>query len=167
MNLKDTKGFTLIELIMIIVVLSIAIPPLLLYFIQGVRDSSDAQLLTQSIFLAQDIIEEAKSKKWDENSPVPPGNYSTSLGSDGETRITYDDMDDYNNLNITPPQDSQGNPISGFNNFTQAATVCYVANTDLNTCIGGQSNYKKISVTVSAAGTNGPQAEIVTVMANY
>jgi len=47
------KGFTLIEVVMIIVILGIIMPGIMLYFITGVKDSAIPQKRTTAVFLAE------------------------------------------------------------------------------------------------------------------
>jgi type II secretory pathway pseudopilin PulG len=53
-------GFTLIELIMIIVITGIAILPIITMFIQGVRGTVDADVVATAYSLAREKMEETK-----------------------------------------------------------------------------------------------------------
>ncbi len=94
MKLKQNKGWTLIEVLMAIIVFSIAVFPLAKMFgdtLIALQHFSDISVATQ---LAQELMEEIKSKKWDENEPAdgsptppppsPPG--MTQIGIDGGTQ---------------------------------------------------------------------------------
>jgi MSHA pilin protein MshD len=167
---KNERGVTLLELVLIIVVLAIGLTGILGYFTQGVKDSSYAQNVSVASTLTQDLMEEIRSKCWDDTatSVAPCGGAVTPsiIGTDGgESRAGYDDIDDFNGLSNTPPKDSQGVSMAAFGIFTQSAAVCYVAAGDLNTCAGGTSNYKKITVTVSW-GSSGDQVQLVSVATN-
>jgi MSHA pilin protein MshD len=170
--LKKEKGMTLLEVILMILVLSVGLTGVLVYFVQGVRNSSNSQIATVANVLAQDLMEEIRSKCWDETSTTlaPCGGAVTAstIGADGgEARASYDDVDDFNGLSNTPPRDSQGNAMpAAFNDYTRSSSVCYVASSDLNTCAGGTSNYKKITVTVSW-GSVGDQVQLVGVATNH
>lgn len=59
-----TKGFTLIEVIIIIVLLGIAIPPLLLAISQGTKDSYRSELTTVASHLAQGQMERVTRVKF-------------------------------------------------------------------------------------------------------
>lgn len=158
----DKRGFTLIEVIMIIVVVSIAIPTLLIVLGQGARQGVNAELEISATNVAQALMEEIKSKNWDQNSPIPPGAYSI-LGIDGgETAgipSTYNDVDDYN----------AGAPAVtvGGVSYTRAVQVCYVPSTNLNdtSACNTTTDYKRIQVTVSNATLG--SVVLVTVMGNY
>ncbi|MBI5026526.1 MAG: prepilin-type N-terminal cleavage/methylation domain-containing protein [Nitrospirae bacterium] len=159
----NKKGFTLIELLLIIIIVAIALPTLLWVLGQGARQGVDAELRVIAANLAQGLMEEIKSKRWDENSPIPPGVYS-AIGPDGEARTactgtpsTFDDVDDYNGYSETCPW--------GGVSYTRDVQVCYVNTADLNACVAGPSDYKRIRVTVS--NTTIGSVELVTVVTNY
>ncbi len=176
------RGFTLIEIIMIIVIVSIAIPSLLIMVGQEAKFGVESELRVTAANVGQALMEEIKTKKWDQNSPIPPGTASTTLGPES---ATYDDVDDYNDLvpaslGTTPCTDTF--TVSGIA-FTRAVDVCYVSSGALNTCVdtapvagscnrtiaaGSQTDYKKITVTVTAPATNwGSDVVLTTVMTNY
>jgi len=164
----NKKGFTLIEVVMIIVILGIIMPGIMLYFITGVKDSAIPQKRTTAIFLAEALMEEIKSKRWDENSPIPPGAYTTPLTFEvGETRQIYDDVDDFNGLDNTNPVDSQGNSMTNYSGFRQQVSVCYVPSTnleDVSSCATA-TDYKRIEVTIT--DTTGETIRLISLMTNY
>jgi MSHA pilin protein MshD len=169
--IKGQKGFTLIELVLVITILGIAVSALMTYFVQGVGTSSQSQQRTVASTLAQALMEEIISKCWDETSttvsPCQGAVTPSTVGADGgEGRQLYDDVDDFNGMNNLPPQDSQGGSMTAYSGYSQQATVCYVDSSALNTCKGsGVSNYKKIVVDIVYGG--GEKAELVTMVANY
>ncbi len=143
---RDERGFTLVDLILVIIIVAIAIPPMLTLFIQAVSGSTFGVTVSRANALASTLREEIQSKKWDESAPPP----SLILGPEtGESRATYDDVDDFDGLDESPPRDSQGAILAGFTGFRQQVSVCYVANTDFDTCIGGPTMYKQVTVTVT------------------
>lgn len=162
---RDERGFTLIDLILVIIIVAIAIPPMLALFIQTVRGSTFGVTVTRANALASTLREEIQSKKWDENSPPPSLNLAPSLilgPETGESRAIFDDVDDFDGLDESPPRDSQGAILAGFTGFRQQVSVCYVANTDFDTCIGGPTMYKQVTVTVT--GPEGRATQLVTVI---
>jgi MSHA pilin protein MshD len=159
---RDQRGITLIDLIITIIIIAIAVPPMVGVFITNTRNSTFGVTMARANHLASNLLEEIRSKRWDENT----GAASATLGPDSETRATYDDVDDFHGLNETPPKDSLGTTMSGSTGFRQQVSVCYVANTDLNTCLGsGTSNYKKITVTVT--DPEGRATPLVTVISSF
>lgn len=177
---KNEQGFTLLELILCIVILAVGLTGVLSYFTQGMRNSSYAQNIAIATILAQDLMEEIKSKCWDQTattvSPCSGAVTPSAIGPDGvETRATYNDVDDFNGLSNSPPKNSQNvlmpNPYNNMtvNTFTQTVSVCYVAAGTLNTCIvsPGTSNFKRIAVTISWGSVTGDQVQLVSVVTNH
>lgn len=87
MNKKHTIGFTLIELVIFIVIVSVAVVGILSVMNTVVKSSADPMVRKQSIALADSILEEILLKQY-----VDPDGSET-----GETgRDNYDDVSDYN-----------------------------------------------------------------------
>jgi len=170
---RAQRGFTLIEVILVILVLSIGLTGVLTYVTQAAQDSAYAHNVSVATTLAQDLMEEIRSKCWDESAtatvPCAGAVAPSVIGADGgEGRAAYDDVDDYNSLPAggnTPPQNSQGLAMAAFPYFTQRAAVCYVASAALDTCIAGPTNYKRASVTIAWSATD--QVQLVSVFSNH
>lgn len=111
----SSKGLTIIELVVVIVVLGLAIPPLLTMWANVAWRSAASELLADSTFYAQQLMEEIKSKNFDENQS-PPWTSSASFGPDGaENYPDFDDVDDFNGR--------LDSPASG---FTRSVTIDYI-----------------------------------------
>ncbi len=103
--------------------------------------------------LAQELLDEARMRKWDRTSPVGGGAGSQSpLGfdnSDGETataKAAYNDVDDFNGWIETPPQNPDGTARGDLEGYVRTGAVIYVKD-DLSPSPGGQrSDYKKLTV---------------------
>lgn len=161
---------------MIIVIVAVAIPTLLLLLGQGARQGVNAELEIVATNVSQALMEEIRSKRWDENSPIPPGTASTTLGPDGEaTRNAYTDVDDFNDMDPTIGGCTDTVTVNGVT-YTRQAVICYVNSADLNTCVDTlgagctrtivtPTNYKKITVTVTNVTIG--SVELVTVVTNY
>jgi MSHA pilin protein MshD len=89
MNNTRQAGFTLIELVIFIVVVSVGVVGILSVMNFNVQHSADPFVRKQAAALADSIMEEILLKEY-----VDPDGIET-----GETgRDTYDDVDDYNGL---------------------------------------------------------------------
>lgn len=117
--INQQKGISLIELVIFIVILSVALTGITLIYINTTRHSADPMVRIRSIELAQSTLEEILLKSYDHNTPVgggcvqftansncpagaPPNptaaTEAVGLAADaGETRPTFNDVDDYNN----------------------------------------------------------------------
>lgn len=102
------RGFTLVELIMGIVVVSVAVVGVLLAMRTTVAKSADPMIAHQGIAIAEAYMEEILTK--------------TFAGCSGATRPTYDSVDCYN---ITPeqPTNQAGNPIAALADYTVSINI--------------------------------------------
>jgi MSHA pilin protein MshD len=92
MNSAKQKGFTLIELVMFIVVVSVGLAGILSVMNLNAQHSVDPMVRKQAAALADSIMEEILLKAYSD----PDG---TETGETG--RDTYDDVDDYNGKDQT------------------------------------------------------------------
>ena len=67
----------------------------------------------------------------------------------GETRATYDDVDDYNGLSETPPATRAGVALAGYAGWTRAVAVAYVSPAALAVS-STATTLKRVTVTVTA-----------------
>lgn len=114
------RGFSLIELIIFIVIISISFTAISLVYISTTRNSADPLIRIKSVELAQSMLEEILLKAYDDNTPLGGG--CVQMPNQGNTRCTsginasveldanlgaeegitnrlfFDDVDDYHNL---------------------------------------------------------------------
>lgn len=109
---RRQRGLTLVELVITIVVISIALYTSLQAFSYFAGRSADALNQTRMLDLAQLYLDEILAKRWDEATgsggvPVYVGCRITN-DDDGESRALFDDVDefddvdDYHNLSEQP-----------------------------------------------------------------
>ena len=115
-SLKVT-GVTLIEMVIFIVIVGVAVTGVTAVYINVSRSSAVPMVKMRSIELGQSMLEEILLKAYDESTPngggcvdfpagssrCVSGDTATSttvadFGTDGETRSSFDDVDDYHNL---------------------------------------------------------------------
>ncbi len=163
-------GFTLIEIVISIVIVSIALTTLILLTAKSTERSVDPLLQEQAIAIAQAYLEEIMQKDfcdpdWDPDSnpatvtdcPVdcPPLGGACSackamgVGWTTETRPNYDDVCDYVGTD-NPPLDQSGNPFAtGLGNYTVTVAVDDTVTANLNGLTGNNGLVVRIDVTVS------------------
>ena len=113
------KGFTLVELIVSIVIISIAVLGILSVYITTVTYSVDPMLDTQALMIGQAYLEEAALKSFND-----PDQVETNSCEAGETRATYDDIWDYNCVNdVGGAIDQYGSMITDLSGYTVNMTV--------------------------------------------
>jgi MSHA pilin protein MshD len=143
----------------------------------GLSRSADTLLEVRGVALAQAYLDEIMSKRFDEQSQangIPPCRAGAkpctlagSLGPDGETRATYDDVDDYHGLvegdgEPNPLRDAQGATRTGYENFHISITVRYInvggggaeENLAVASELNDQYDAKLVSVSVSHRSLN-------------
>ena len=153
-------GFTLIEVVMGIVVMSIALTFIAPLFFSDPGRSVRPIIEIRAAEFGQALMDEILSKKFDENTPVggvPACTACTAtMGADaGETtRADYDDVDDYNDYcNPQSLENVFGNEPDNFENFTMSVCVFYDDNYD--GLENGSVRAKLISIEISPpAGAN-------------
>ena len=129
-------GFTLIETIIVIVLVGAMMAGMTSLFMNNVGNSHRPFLRQRALAVANAFMDEIQHKRWNEATPVGGGCVQTvsnpclaglpaaGIGPDaGETRATYDDIDDYNGLSQSPPQDSSGTNMPGYSGYTAVVTV--------------------------------------------
>lgn len=107
------EGFTLIEVITTIVIISISATAILSVFSNTVRSSVNPMIQQQAISIAEAYMEEITLKPFSD----PDGTEA------GESRNTFDDVDDYNGLVDAGARDQNGNAIASLGDYTVTVSV--------------------------------------------
>lgn len=146
------SGATLVELVMTIVIISIAIAGVVGAFALIAGRSADPLNQTRAVELAQLYMDEIVSRKYDHNAPeggVPRygGSCSISTEEGSGNRSQFNDVDDYDGLVDSPPADAAGQ-LNGYTGFTvEVGVSCDASGLDLPT---GQA--KRIDLSITAPG---------------
>ncbi|WP_115720051.1 type IV pilus modification PilV family protein [Gallaecimonas mangrovi] len=154
------RGVTLIELIIGMVVLGIAITLITSSLLPLALNNTDPWHQVRAAELGQSLMNEILAKRYDENSPstqlrcgeTGAPACSSSLGPEsGETRDSYDDVDDYNGLVLTGTDianilNESLNSI--YSQYRVSVTVVY----DGNALGLSPDEAKRIDVTVTTPG---------------
>jgi MSHA pilin protein MshD len=101
-------GVNLIELLISIVIIAIACTGVLLVFAQTVRYSADPMIQTQALAIGEAYLDEILARPLND-----PGGGETGASEEGSPSIAtnrplLDDVQDYDGLSNTPPQDQSG-----------------------------------------------------------
>jgi len=181
---KRISGFTLVELIIGIVVLSISLAIISTLIIPAEEKSADQILQVKAAELAQSFLNDISSRAFDENSDMVGGlircgepvglNACTDAGklgpedgnggrdNKGETkRGLYNDVDDFNNYSekFTANDESLA---QGYNNFTIDVRVVYDG-----LSLGLPTNLEAKKITVSVTTPLGTKVQFATHKANF
>ncbi len=130
-------GVTLIELILSMVIISIAVTGVFSVMNLTVRHSADPVVEHQAIAIAEAYLEEIMLQAYTD----PNGTNA------GETRTSFDNVDDYNGLSDTGAHNQQGSLLGNLSSYNVAVAVADQA-------VSGLTG-KKVTVTVTGPGVSG------------
>lgn len=111
-------GATLVELVVSIVVISIGLAGVLLVMNRNVSSSGDPMVQHQAIAIAEAYLEEILAKDF-----TDPDGGETGGPEAGETRATFDDVNDYNGLIDNGARDQNNSAIAGLGGYTVTVSV--------------------------------------------
>jgi MSHA pilin protein MshD len=135
----SARGFTLIEIIVLIVVLSAALAGVLLVFQNTVRSSADPQVYKQALAIGEGLLDEILLSSYD------------PLAGTG-ARANFDDVDDYIGYNTagTGMKDINNNPVAGLGAYNVSnVSVTVVTLNDAGATLTPVTEAKLVTVTVT------------------
>ena len=133
---RHAAGFTLAELLLLIVVLGVALAGILLVINTTTTHSADPMVQKQAMAIAESMMEEVLVQ--------PFGIIGTAPGTkDQTTRTTFDDAQDYNGFQTNGIyRIEDGTPIAGLENYTVNVAV-------VTATVGGVAGALEVTVTVT------------------
>ena len=132
-RLRPSGGFTLPELVLLVVVLAVGSAGIFLAFKQSVMGSADPMVRKQAVAVAESLMEEIL---------VMP--YSTPAGAvAGTTRANFNSVGDWAGFATTGIQTIEGAAVPGLANYNVSVAVA-------TTALNGIAASKKVTVTVTA-----------------
>lgn len=154
--MRRQRGVNLIELIVAIVVISVATTGVLLVFTQTLRFSANPMIEQQATAIAEGYLDEILAR------PVDDPNGGETGGAEGEARANFDDVKDYSTIvGESPPRDANGNVLAGMNDYSVTVTIT----PDLNIGPAG-SEVAVARVEVRATHTSGTDITLTGFRAN-
>ena len=131
---RHQEGFTLVEVVIVIVLVGAMMAGMTALFMNNVGSSHRPYLRQKALAVANAFMDEIIRKQWNEASPLGggcvnagvscgSGPTAVAIGTDGESRSFYDDVDDYHGLTQSPPQDSAGVNMPGYSGYTVGVSV--------------------------------------------
>lgn len=140
---RRRAGFSLVEIVIALVVISVALTGTLSVMEQTLRSSADPMLMHQAIVVAETYLEEVSLQPYmdPDVDPVSGAVCPTAEAS----RALYDNICDYDGLSDSGAEDQTGAAISGLEAYTIDITIDDAAT--LNT-LSGSSEVLRIDVRV-------------------
>ena len=140
--MRHNRGFTFIESIVFIVVISIGLTGIMSLALNLNRHSVQPIIISQANFIAGSYMEEILGKTFDATTqaacPAPPA-----------ARIDFDDMCYYKNyFNKSQITDANGNTFPDLSGFTVTVSFVYPATFDNLTPVTAPSGVIQVNVTV-------------------
>lgn len=141
---QSNCGFTLIEMIVAILIISIAVVGVISAYVASVRGSGDAAVNKQLVAIAEGMMEEILLKPYAVNG-APPGNGPTSCGGAAD-RSAFDDVRDYAGYQTNGICDIGGNSVAGLGGYGVAVAITPAFP------LSGVADTLRITVTATASG---------------
>ncbi|MCK7471177.1 MAG: prepilin-type N-terminal cleavage/methylation domain-containing protein [Desulfomicrobium escambiense] len=146
---SENKGFSLIEVVITIVIVSIAVTGVITVFLTATQKGIDPVLEIKSVELGQALMDEIMLKRYDESTPEGGGRILDPTAIPGPesgetTRMDFDDIDDYHGYTdggTNPVLDQIGHPVPGYSGFQRTVEVGYFDTDHQPTAPG---NWKRI-----------------------
>jgi MSHA pilin protein MshD len=156
-GVSKQQGVTLVELVISIVIISIAMVAMMSSFSLSMSHSADPLWRNKALKLGQLYLDEILAKKYAELSPIgglpfveSSDSGCANLGPDGtETRATYDDVDDYHGITDSVPTSLTAPLDSSYDDYRIDITVA---------CDGDD-----VGALAEAGGDDNSHAKIITV----
>jgi MSHA pilin protein MshD len=146
MSARTARGFTLVEMIIAIVVVSVGIAGVLAAFSTTVKSSGDPMVRKQMLAVAEEMMEEILLKPY-AVSGVVPVNTTVGCGVAGAIRTAFDDVSDYHDYRTSSVCDIEGILVPGLASYAVQVSVTAAS---LGTPAAAAA--KRISVTVTTSG---------------
>lgn len=147
------RGATLVELVMAIVIISVAIAGVVGAFSLIAGRSADPLNQTRAIALAQFYMDEVLSRKYDDKTL--PGSVPKEVGCTIDTeesqREDFDDVDDYDDINGLAPENAEGGSLGAqYSDFRISISI---------NCAGAEvglppDEAKRIDITITDPSAN-------------
>lgn len=131
---NNQRGISLVELIMFIVIISVALAGVVLVVNTTNKNSADPLIHKQALTIAESLLEEIELKSF----TVMPGN----------TRTTFDDIFDYNALSASATYANSSVAVTGLEGYSVTAAV--VSGVTLPAVLAASA--AQITVTVTEPG---------------
>jgi MSHA pilin protein MshD len=145
--MKSVQGMSLVEMILTIVIISVAMVASLRSFSVLSGRSSDVMVQTRALDLAQLYLDEIMSHRFDEDTGVygtPTFTGACRITDDGENRDDYDDVDDFAEISNEAPALIDSSLAADYAGFTVSVDVACDDSIGVNT-----DGAKLVTVTIT------------------
>ncbi|MBI1195743.1 MAG: prepilin-type N-terminal cleavage/methylation domain-containing protein [Gammaproteobacteria bacterium] len=161
---RTQSGFTLIEVVIVVVLLGIMMAGMTQVFVSTIGRSHEPALRQKALAAAEAVMDEIVHKAWDDNTPLGGGCVASGtgacsggpaaagIGTEETGRTDYDDVDDYNTVrDQDPPRDAEDQVMNGYAGFSLSVFVDQTA--DWNGIPAGDVKRIRVQVTTPTQET--------------
>ena len=148
------RGVGIVEVMVSLVIITLGIAGFGMAIPLGTSTLDAIREERVALLLARQMLEEIQAKTYEDAGM--PGSFGLESG-EGSPRSNFDDVDDYDQWNESPPQYPDGMPLDGANNtpdfrgFRRKVVVENVSDNDYSAIRrDGTTSSKRITVTVSS-----------------
>ncbi len=141
---RRRRGLTLVECVLSVVIVSVMVVAALRATGSVARTMVVQQNRSQAMALARQLMSEIAQQAY-----VDPGSTPVFGPEAGESRPTFDDVDDYNGLYDSPPKSRSNAALVGFSTWRWQATVEYIDATTFLPVPAVDTGIKRITITVT------------------
>jgi len=158
-------GTTLVEVILFILIVSIAVTAVVNALSVAVRSSSDPLIQRQTLAIAESLIQEIDNQPYRQKDPYNPAGPDDAIGPEaGETRagspLPFDNPNDYSGYSETGIVAPDGTSIAGLGSYSASVVATQQA-------MGNVPSSDGLLVVITATGPDGNPITLTTFRARY
>lgn len=157
------RAFSLLEVVISTLIVGVMLVAAMKCAGSAISGQTASGERTRADLLARALVAEIIEQAYEEPDEVPVFGPETG-DSDGNTRTNFDDVDDYNGWNASPPTAKDGTPLPNLTGWERHVYVQYVDPDDLTKISLNEQDVKRVTVTVTRNGAD--VASLVTIMTN-
>ena len=164
-QLPSQRGTTLVEVIIFILIVSIAVTAVVNALSVAVRQSADPPVQRQTLAIAESLIQEIDAQPYAQKDPYNPTGPDDAIGPEsGESRsgstLPFDNPNDYSGYSETGIVAPDGTAISGLSSYSATVTASQQA-------MGNVPATDGLLVVVTATGPDGQAVKLTSFRARY
>jgi MSHA pilin protein MshD len=162
---RRQRGTTLVEVVLFILIVSIAVTAVVNALAVAVRSSSDPLIRRQTLAVAESLVQEIDGQPYRQKDPYNPGGADDAIGPEtGETRagspLPFDNPNDYSGYTETGIVAPDGSSVTGLGSYSASVTATQQA-------MGNVPASDGLLVVVNATGPDGQTISLTTFRARY
>ncbi len=148
---RRRRGFSLAEVVVSTLLVGVVLAGALNLLGATVRGRSNTALGDRARLLAEELLSEVLEYDYADPNELPV--FGSEASEAGGNRDVFDDVDDFHNWDVTPPEYRDGTAMPNLTNWRRRVLVEYVDPNDPTTGSASDQDVKRITVEVYFNGT--------------